>query len=40
MGASINTAYADLWHRVAGPGGQDVLSMAHDFGVDIDPSRA
>jgi membrane peptidoglycan carboxypeptidase len=35
MGASINTAYADLWHRVAGPGGQDVLSMAHDFGVDI-----
>jgi membrane peptidoglycan carboxypeptidase len=38
MGASINTAYADLWHRVAGPGGQDVLSMAQDFGVNIDAS--
>jgi membrane peptidoglycan carboxypeptidase len=38
MGASINTAYADLWHRVAGTGGQDVLSMAKDFGVDIDRS--
>ncbi|HVI36434.1 MAG TPA: penicillin-binding transpeptidase domain-containing protein, partial [Gaiellales bacterium] len=38
MGASINTAYADLWHRVAGSGGQDVLSMAQDFGVNIEAS--
>jgi membrane peptidoglycan carboxypeptidase len=38
MGASINTAYADLWHRVAGPGGQDLLKTAHNFGVDTDAS--
>jgi membrane peptidoglycan carboxypeptidase len=38
MGASINTAYADLWHRVAGPGGQDLLDTAHNFGLDTDAS--
>ena len=31
MAASINTAYADLWHTV---GGTLVASMAQDFGVD------
>ena len=31
MAVSINTAYADLWHRV---GGAAVASMAQEFGVD------
>jgi membrane peptidoglycan carboxypeptidase len=31
MAASINTAYADLWHTV---GGSAVASIAQDFGVD------
>ena len=31
MAASINTAYADLWHTV---GGAAVASIAQDFGVD------
>ncbi len=31
MAVSINTAYADLWHRVGGPA---VASMAQDFGVN------
>ena len=31
MAVSINTAYADLWHRV---GGAAVASMAQQFGVD------
>src|SRR5262249_49286045 len=31
MAVSINTAYADLWHRV---GGTDVASMAQQFGVN------
>jgi membrane peptidoglycan carboxypeptidase len=31
MAASINTAYADLWHTV---GGTAVASIAKDFGVD------
>jgi membrane peptidoglycan carboxypeptidase len=31
MAVSINTAYADLWHRV---GGTAVASMAQDFGVN------
>ena len=34
MAASINTAYADLWHRVAGPHGANVVSMAQAFGVN------
>jgi membrane peptidoglycan carboxypeptidase len=35
MAASINTAYADLWHVVAGPDGMNVLDMAQSLGVDI-----
>ena len=34
MAASINTAYADLWHVVAGPRGKNVIDMAKAFGVD------
>jgi membrane peptidoglycan carboxypeptidase len=33
MGASINTAYTDLWHTV---GGKAVADMAQLFGVDTD----
>jgi membrane peptidoglycan carboxypeptidase len=33
MAVSINTAYADLWHRV---GGHAVANMAQQFGVDTD----
>jgi membrane peptidoglycan carboxypeptidase len=33
MAVSINTAYADLWHRV---GGRAVASMAQQFGVNTD----
>ena len=36
MAASINTAYTDLWHVVAGPNGQNVAHMAQLFGVDTD----
>ena len=36
MAASINTAYADLWHRVAGTHGANVVSMAQAFGVNTD----
>jgi membrane peptidoglycan carboxypeptidase len=36
MADSINTAYTDLWHVVAGPEGQNVASMAQAFGVDTD----
>jgi membrane peptidoglycan carboxypeptidase len=35
MAASINTAYANLWHAVAGPDGMNVLNMAQSLGVDI-----
>jgi membrane peptidoglycan carboxypeptidase len=35
MAASINTAYANLWHVVAGPDGMNVLDMAQSLGVDI-----
>jgi membrane peptidoglycan carboxypeptidase len=35
MTSSINTAYADLWHRVAGPTGQNVVNMASSYGVDV-----
>ena len=33
MAVSINTAYADLWHRV---GGKAVANMAQQFGVNTD----
>jgi membrane peptidoglycan carboxypeptidase len=33
MAVSINTAYADLWHRV---GGTAVANMAQEFGVNTD----
>jgi membrane peptidoglycan carboxypeptidase len=33
---SLNTAYADLWHRVALTDGQNsVVNMAKAFGVDV-----
>jgi membrane peptidoglycan carboxypeptidase len=38
---SLNTAYADLWHRVAfntGNGQHSVVQMARDFGVDVKTS--
>ena len=35
MAVSINTAYADLWHRVAGPHGVNVVDMAEAFGVNV-----
>jgi len=38
MAASINTAYADLWHTVAGPGGSNILAFAHELGVDTHSS--
>jgi membrane peptidoglycan carboxypeptidase len=36
MAISINTAYADLWHVVAGQDGQKVVDMAQAFGVNTD----
>ena len=39
MAASINTAYADLWHVVAGQGGQNVIDMAKAFGVDTSNTK-
>ena len=36
MAVSINTAYADLWHRVAGTHGANVVQMAQAFGVNTD----
>ena len=36
MAISINTAYADLWHVVAGPEGKNVVDMAQAFGVNTD----
>jgi membrane peptidoglycan carboxypeptidase len=36
MAVSINTAYADLWHVVAGQGGMNVVRMAQAFGVRTD----
>jgi membrane peptidoglycan carboxypeptidase len=38
MAASINTAYADLWHTVAGPGGSNILAFASALGVDTKAS--
>ncbi|MFI5069002.1 MAG: transglycosylase domain-containing protein, partial [Streptosporangiales bacterium] len=31
---SLNTAYTDLYHRVAGTDGQNIIAMAKAFGVD------
>ena len=39
MAVSINTAYADLWHTVAGAGGTNVVEMAQEFGVNTDTRR-
>ena len=36
MAVSINTAYADLWHVVAGPDGANVVNMAQAFGVNTE----
>jgi membrane peptidoglycan carboxypeptidase len=39
--ASLNTAYTDLWHRVAlntGTGAHNVTNMAKAFGVDVQAS--
>ena len=36
MAVSINTAYADLWHVVAGTDGANVVQMAQAFGVNTD----
>ena len=36
MAVSINTAYADLWHTVAGVHGMNVVNMAQAFGVNTD----
>ncbi len=36
MAVSINTAYADLWHVVAGTHGANVVHMAQAFGVNTD----
>ena len=36
MAVSINTAYADLWHKVAGTHGTNVVQMAQAFGVNTD----
>jgi membrane peptidoglycan carboxypeptidase len=36
MAVSINTAYTDLWHVVAGQDGTNVVNMAKAFGVNTD----
>jgi membrane peptidoglycan carboxypeptidase len=36
MAESINTAYTDLWHVVAGPHGANVVNVAQAFGVNTD----
>ena len=35
---SLNTAYTDLYHRVAGTDGQNMVQMAQAFGVDTSAS--
>ena len=35
---SLNTAYTDLYHRVAGTDGQNMITMARQFGVNTDAS--
>jgi len=37
---SLNTAYTDLYHRVAGPDGQNMINMARDFGVNVASSAS
>jgi membrane peptidoglycan carboxypeptidase len=37
---SLNTAYTDLYHRVAGPDGQSMISMAKAFGVNVASSAS
>ena len=37
---SLNTAYTDLYHRVAGPDGQSMMAMAKSFGVNIASSAS
>ncbi|MGH3190110.1 MAG: transglycosylase domain-containing protein, partial [Streptosporangiaceae bacterium] len=34
MAESINTAYADLWHVVAGSNGQNIIDFANSLGLD------
>jgi len=36
MALSINTAYTDLWHTVAGNGGMNVANLVQEFGVNTD----
>jgi membrane peptidoglycan carboxypeptidase len=36
MAESINTAFTDLWHVVAGVNGVNVVDIAQEFGVDTD----
>ena len=36
MALSINTAYTDLWHTVAGDGGMNVANLVQEFGVNTD----
>ena len=36
MALSINTAYTDLWHTVAGNGGMNVVNLVQEFGVNTD----
>ena len=33
---SLNTAYTDLYHRVAGTDGENMIQMAQAFGVNTD----
>jgi membrane peptidoglycan carboxypeptidase len=35
---SLNTAYTDLYHRVAGPTGQNIVNMVSALGVNTDAS--
>ena len=35
---SLNTAYTDLYHRVAGTDGQNIVQLAQSFGVDTSAS--
>ncbi len=37
---SLNTAYTDLYHRVAGTDGQNMINMAEKFGVNVASSAS
>ncbi|MGI8446670.1 MAG: transglycosylase domain-containing protein, partial [Streptosporangiaceae bacterium] len=37
---SLNTAYTDLYHRVAGTDGQNMINMAKSFGVNVASSAS